>query len=272
MGNVMKKNISFVSIFLIIGLSMLFRPVMLCGGPAPGAGTPGQMVKKEFNPQVMRALDEFRQKDVAKIKRVKWNSERTRIKTLSGRPLSLPFSGTPEDAAKHFLSDNAALFRLDPELKDIQLDVERTRESSVGYYLRFKQTFGVLPVFQGGFDICLKKDDKSINLIHSYYLPLLDISHTPVLSEDECIEMAKDYFVQNYRFRVETGGLQSLEGKESIQWKEPLIKLGIFEHKGKPYLVYKVILQYEDPLAFEEYMIDANTGNVLRRRSLSQHN
>ncbi len=268
----MNRNISIVSVFLIIGLSMLFQPAMLCGGPAPGVGTPGQMVKKEFNPQVMRALGEFRGKHVAKIKRVKWNPERTRIKTLRGMPLSLPFSGSPEDAAKHFLSDNAALFRLDQEFNDLELDVGATRKSSVSNSIHYKQIFGGLPVFNGGVSVHLRGDDNSVFLVHNYYMPNIDISTTPVLSENECIGLATKDLQQRYDFRKdESGEYLSFKGAEFIFefTEKPQPQLGIFEHKGKPCLVYKFFLMIE-PLILEKFMIDAHTGVILQSGNLVQ--
>jgi len=196
-----------------------------------------------------------------------FSQERGRVKTLRGK-LSLPYPGAPEDAAKKFLKDNSAVFQMDPEIKDLQ--IESIKESLVGYHVQFNQIFGSLPVFNGGIEIHLEKD-KSVFLVHSYYLPNIKISTLPVLSEEDGVQIVKNHFLQNYRSRNDkTGELQSYEGKKIVFKEKPKPQLGIFEHQGKPHLVYKILLNLESPFALMEYTVDADTGTILEWVNLIQ--
>lgn len=218
------------------------------------------------NPEVLKALEGLKGK-IGVNWNVIWYDKQDRVKTLKGK-LSLPYPGTPEDAAIYFLRENAAIFQMDSEIMDIEM--ESTKESLTGYHVRFQQRFSSLPVFNGGVEVHLKKD-KSVFMVHSYYLPSINISTSPILSEKDSIEIAQNDFLQNYRFRKDkTGEPQPYEDKELIFKEEPKPHLGVLEYQGKPYLTHKVLLDIESPFALMEYMVDANSGTVLTRRSLIQ--
>ena len=156
----------------------------------------------------------------------------------------------------------AALFRLVPELKDLRLDVKATRNSPLSCRIVFKQRYENLPVFEGGITVHLRGTDKIIFLVYNHYLPDLDLSVTPTLTENDCIEIAYKYFIRNYHFP------HGVTAKHMISnATEPQLKLGILEHDSRPHLIYKIILFFNSPLEIEEYMVDANTGNVLTSRS-----
>jgi hypothetical protein len=82
---------------------------------------------------------------------VRWND-------FSGSPdvvydfASQPFSGTPEEAGRAFLAQNASVFGLS-DLNGIQLF--SAREALGGHLLRFQQTFNGVPVKDGGIGLVL---------------------------------------------------------------------------------------------------------------------
>jgi len=89
---------------------------------------------------------------------VRWNS-------FGGSPdvvydfASAPFEGTPEEAGRAFLSQNAALFGI----ADVNnLRVFSQREALGGYLIRFQQTFNGIPVKDGGVGLVMNANKQVI--------------------------------------------------------------------------------------------------------------
>lgn len=224
-------------------------------------------VFSQGNAEVHNAIKKLKERMGDNIK-VKWHG-RGRV-TLDGK-LSLSYPGTPEDAAKQFLRENAAIFQMDPVLSD--MEVETIREDKIGdkhlgYYVSFKQTYKGLPVFDGGVGVNLK-EDKSVGIVSSAYLSNINISITPTLSENEVIEIAKNDYIKNCQYSDITGKSYSCAGMAITFKGNPYVQLGILEHAGKIYLIYMINLATESPVYDSlEYKIDANTGTILEKGSL----
>lgn len=231
---------------------------------------PKPAFSQEKNPEALKAVQKLKQRMGSNIK-TEWRGPN--IVKLEGN-LSLPSPGTPEETAKQFLKENAAIFQMPSDLSDVE--IERMREDKIGdkhlgYYVRFKQTYKGLPIFKGGGVGISLKQDKSVSTVSSSYLPNIDISTTPTLSENEAIDIAKDDHKKNCQYREgKRAEYKSCAGMEIIFKDNPYVQLGISEHGEKIYLIYKINLATEFPVYDSvEYVIDANSGTILDKGSLT---
>lgn len=201
---------------------------------------------------------------------VTWQDKRG-IKTLWGN-LSVPYPGTPDQAARSFLEEHAGIFELEPSLND--LIVEGMREiratEARDTIVRFKQVSGDLPVFNGGLEVYVK-EDKGVYQVHNYYMPGLTVNPSPSLTPTRILELAKNNFIETCKIpKDKRGGWESCRG--AIQFnQEPEVQLGIYEKSGHPHLAYRLLLDVQSPRSLIEFTIDANTGVILNKGERIQY-
>lgn len=209
--------------------------------------------------EVLSALQNL-EKQTASKPTIIWHENNRRIKTLSGK-LSGLYSGTPEQAATQFLKENPDLFSLARDLQDIQ--IETVRDISHGQFkIHFQQTVGTLPVFDGGLEVYIGKDNR-IEMVHNYYVPNISISLLPRITKEEVIELVKTHFRENCRFHDKRGDVKPCPDQPLVLQEAPRPQLGIFEYEGQPHLVYRLTLNAKSHPALMDYTIDANSGEVL---------
>lgn len=203
---------------------------------------------------------------------VKWHDDKRRVRTLYGT-LSDPSPGPPEAAAMQFLKENLDIFQLSQDLSDLKM--ERVREMVRTHrrekLVKFQQSFGSLPVFDGGLDVYLQ-DDNTVELVQNYYLPNITIDPHPSLSEAQMIEQVKTDFSENCRQKIDKKGtMKSCKGQPLILKEPPTIRLGIFGQHGQPHLAYHLVMTIESPMALMKYTIDAHSGQILEKADLIQN-
>ncbi len=240
-------------------------------------GFPIAALSQAQDPQILQAIESLKNK-VGKSFTITWNDQQTRIKALDGN-LSFPKSKknaftsmSPDQVAFDFLKQNYAIFKMKSSGADLRRKF--TKESLSGYHIMMEQTYRGLPVFNGGIEVHLSNDsNKAINLIHNYYLPDIDISTIPVLSNHEIKDLVKFDVFQHYMTTEDiTGRQEPIFSKSALTLKEePKLELGVFNVKEKPVLVYKVLLEIESPKKLLEYIVDANTGEVIESVNLIQN-
>jgi Fungalysin/Thermolysin Propeptide Motif/Fungalysin metallopeptidase (M36) len=194
-----------------------------------------------------------------------WVADRSKIKTLRGE-LSAPSAAAPEAIVDQFLSDYADVFlmRGDPST----LEVQRVQDSPAGYHLSYKQTYEGLPVFNGSMEIHVARNGQ-ISLVHNYFVPGINISPAPLLSEPEIINRALQDYLSTYRRPIDKSGrFTTYAGEELILKREIQPELGIFDDNGTLRLAFKLIIFAESPFGLVEYIVDASSGNILSRRNL----
>ena len=251
----MKRKIlsSYIAFLILLGWILIYTE---------------SIFSQEYNPKVQKALEDFKKKRGTNWT-VVWHPEHDRVKTFRGK-LSPSSSGTPKDVAINFLKENAPIFLINPSLQDLQ--VESVRETLGGYLVVFRQTFKGLPVFNGKIEVHLKKDN-SVFLIHNNYLPNINVYVTPTLMRKKVIELAKNDFFKNCRYKKsKVGPPQPCTGSE-LTFKTDKVQLGIIEKQGKPYLVYNIVVtieQNESLFDTWEYYVDAHNGNILEKIRLIQ--
>lgn len=215
---------------------------------------------QEKPPEVLSALQRLEEQTGSKPT-VIWHDNNRRIKTLSGK-LSGSYSGTPEQAATQFLRGNPNLFSLSRDLQDIH--IEAAQDISHGQYkILFRQTVGSLPIFNGGLEVYVGKDN-SIEMVHNNYLPNIAITLQPNITEEEIIERAKSHLRENcHIYKDKRGKIEPCPNQPLILREALRPQLGIFEYKEKAHLVYRLTLNAQSPPALMDYTIDANSGEVL---------
>jgi len=181
--------------------------------------------------------------------KVKWDQQLRTPSLLEGR--SQPLIGNPEQAVRDFLKANANLFLLRSDLSDLSLESPTT--SPAGTHLLFKQSYMGLPVFNGSIAVHLNPHGE-IFLIRNAYIPdqsLRDLDLRPSVSIAEADKLAEsDYSREPPR------GFQSSAKVHAA----PL--LGIYRTSTG------IRLAYEVTLAGRTYVIDAQSGQTLRRIDL----
>ncbi len=90
------------------------------------------------------------------------------------------YTGTPEEAGRAFLSENAAIFGIN-NVSDLQL--VSNREALGGHLLRFKQTFNGIDVKDGGIGLVMNAN-KQVIMASGPFFRDVNVDTTPTLSAD----------------------------------------------------------------------------------------
>lgn len=225
--------------------------------------------EQAHNPKALKALETLKSK--AKTGwGVEWNKARAAIETLRGvLPLAKAskISDPPDKIAADFLKENNELFQMRPDLAD--LEVERSIEGMGSYYVTLRQTYNGLPVFNGHVRFSISVKQKAIYLLHNYYVPDINIATTPLLSEDEVVEIAHDDVFKNHMYQIDKNGNKPYFGLVAFG-KMPELKLGVYNFHEHPVLVFKFTLDIHEPFNSLFYIINANTGEIIDSGSAFQ--
>jgi len=199
------------------------------------------------------------------------------VRTVRGE-LSPPSADAPREIAERFLAANASLFRMKTDLSDLRLAA--ASESPGGRHLRFAQTWRGLPVFDAGAEVHVAPDGR-VYLAHNDYVPGIVLSASPARSKDDAVRAAlQDYLATWSTATDKRGGRRTGAGDRLKLAREILPELGVYAGpvsgepegpgQGPPRLAYRLVLSVESPFGVTEYLVDAGTAAVLRRRSLVQ--
>ena len=212
------------------------------------------------------ALDALKTNTNSPDLQMRWNS-------FGGSPdviydfASETFSGTPEQAARTFISQNAALFGVS-NVDD--LAVFSNRRALGGYLVRFQQRFNDIPVKDGGIGIVMNKN-KQVIMASGPFFRNINVNTSPTLSAAQAIQYVNADLNQ---FEVDlpsavTNLLQSGLGILSEQAGhvnnlEP--RLGIYPTANGYKLVWKVARFSTNPFGLYLVSVDAHTGELIERR------
>jgi len=180
---------------------------------------------------------------------------------------SQPLSGSPEDAARAFISQNAALFGIS-KMSDLALFSQK--DALGGHLLRFKQTYGGIDVMNGGIGVVLNGNNQVV-MVSGPFFRDVNVSTTPSISADQAAAAADANLAQ---FRnPQFDQLNSLFGAAndlltqqlgSINNEPP--HLGIYPTVDGYRLVWKVARFSLNPFGAFMISVDANTGEIVARK------
>ena len=186
--------------------------------------------------------------------RAKWHRDRGTIRSLYNLTLPAPI-GTLEPSARQCLSDYCDLFAMtDP---NIELRLTGIQSSLTGRHVRFHQYHNGIEVYGAAISIHTNHSGQ-IRVIHSNYFPRINIGTAASLSPEPAISIAI----------AESGAFNSRKPPGANLVVYPNRDAGQVDYTDAYHLAYRVTLHSGQPLASWEYIIDANTGELLHRRNL----
>ncbi len=170
---------------------------------------------------------------------------------LTKRVYSRAYRGDIVDAARAFLKDSYALFRIDADnLKVVKIDRDDRTEA-----ILFNQTYRGIPVYAAQVKLVRHRLTKRFTFVSSRYMPGIHLDDLkPVISSSQAYTIARSH----------------LPVKNAKKYFEP--ELVVFP-RGKGILAYRVQLPSDDPMGDWEIFVDAKTGKVffVRDRAFYAH-
>jgi streptogramin lyase/single-stranded DNA-binding protein len=165
-----------------------------------------------------------------------------------GHALSAPSTGEPEEIAKAFLREHAAVFPFAPgEVDQLSLTVKDvTRDAT---YLAFTQTLDGVPVFEGQVKFTLSAAGEVIQVGCGEVMPGLNLSTKPALSPEQATETAS----------------ASVGGKGTLSGVPELVIFPLDTSTAR--LAWRVFMDVESEGSYE-ILVDAEDGNPLYRHNL----
>jgi Zn-dependent metalloprotease len=222
----------------------------------------------------LQALNNLKTATGAANMTVRWNA-------FGGSPdvvydfASQPFAGTPEEAGRAFIAQNAAAFGVS-DLGSLQLFSQR--EALGGHLLRFKQTFAGIDVQDGGIGVVMN-GNKQVIMASGPYFRGVNVNTTPALSAEQA-KQTVDADLAQYRVGALDSASHLMQPAYDIVAQQTQIvnsiepKLGIYPTADGYRLVWKVAKMSTNPFGLYMYSVDAHTGEIIQRKDFMhfQHN
>lgn len=180
---------------------------------------------------------------------------------------SQPYSGTPEEAARAFVMQNAAIFGV-TELNNFR--VFSSRNALGGYLVRFQQTFNGVAVENGGIGIVMNAN-KQIIMASGPFFRDVSINTRPALSADQARTAANNDLNQ-FHVAVPAAATNLLQNGLSIISQQLAAvenvspTLSIYPTANGYRLAWKVPKFSTNPFGLYVVTVDANSGEILARK------
>jgi len=177
------------------------------------------------------------------------------------------FSGTPEEAGRAFITQNAALFGVSSQ---DNLVLFNQTQALGGYLLRFKQTFNGIDVKDGGIGLVLNGSNQVIMASGPFFRDV-NVNTTPAITAAQArstvdTDLARSHSgllaSVNSLFQKANNVLTQQLG--AVNNEQP--KLGIYPTADGYRLVWKVAKLSTNPFGVYLYSIDAHTGEIVARK------
>lgn len=180
---------------------------------------------------------------------------------------SAPHSGTPEQAARAFINQNASLFGVS-DLNTIRLF--SNVPALGGHLLRFRQDFNGVPVHDGGIGIVMNAN-KQVIMASGPFFRDVNVNTQPTLSAAQA-RTAADADLARFAANVpeavanllQTGLGILTQHAAPVSQLEPV--LGVYPTSDGYRLVWKVAKFSTNPFGLYVVSVDAHTGELVNRR------
>ena len=214
----------------------------------------------------LAALDALKTATNSPDMQMRWNS-------FGGSPdviydfASQAFTGTPEEAGRSFINQNAALFGV----SDVSnLRVFSQRQALGGHMIRFQQTFNGVPVKDGGIGIVMNKN-KQVIMASGPFFRNVSVNTNPGITAQQARQYA-EADLQQFHFALPDAANQLLSNGLNILGEqaghvnnlEP--QLGIYPTADGYKLIWKVAKFSTNPFGLYLVSIDAHTGETIARK------
>ena len=181
--------------------------------------------------------------------------------------VSQPFSGTPEEAGRAFLNQNAALFGIS-DMNTVRVFSEK--EALGGYMIRFQQVYNGVPVAEGGIGLVMNAN-KQVIMASGPFFSDVAVNTQPSITAEQAAAAAStdlDRFSVNIPSHISNllqTGLGNLAQQASVVNSIPP-SLGIYPTADGYRLTWKVAKFSTNPFGLYMITVDAHTGEVLGRK------
>ena len=181
--------------------------------------------------------------------------------------VSAPHSGTAEQAARAFISQNASLFGVS-DLNNYVLFSDTPALG--GHLLRFRQRFNGVPVHDGGIGIVMNAN-KQVIMASGPFFRDVNINTQPALSAEQA-RAAADADLARFAANIPAAVSNLLQAGLGIltQQAAPVSQLqpalAIYPTADGYRLVWKVAKFSTNPFGVYVVSVDANTGEIVNRR------
>src|SRR5687767_1101357 len=178
-----------------------------------------------------------------------------------------PHSGTPEEAARAFISQNAALFGV-TDLNNVALF--SNKEALGGHLLRFRQRFNGVPVHDGGIGIVMN-GNKQVIAASGPFFSDVNVNTQPTLTAAQA-RAAADADLARFAADIPAAAANLLQAGLGIlsQQVAPIAQLepalAIYPTADGYKLVWKVAKFSTNPFGLYIVSVDAHTGETINRR------
>lgn len=216
--------------------------------------------------QQLAALDSLKAAANAPGMTSRWNS-------FGGSPdvmydfASQPLSGTPEEAARQFINQNAALFGVS-EANNFRLFSQK--DALGGHLIRFQQVYNGVPVANGGIGIVMN-GSKQVIMASGPFFSDAAVDTQPSISAEQARSLAADDLnrfavgLPSYITNLLQPALNQLTQQVSaIENLQPA--LGVYPTADGYRLVWKVAKFSTNPFGLYMISVDAHTGEVIARK------
>jgi M6 family metalloprotease-like protein len=200
-------------------------------------------------------------------------ADKSRIESLVGLG-TRSYGDKPEDAARRFLTENAQMFGVRPDLGDMR--VLSQRSSSAGANVEFQQVVNSLPVENGRVQVNLSKDGRVLQVSNTYAPLAPQAQAAGGLSREQAIEAAITEFLRTTPARLpsmrDRGPVPFTPlARSELQLKAPPDAADVyFSVGGRPQRAYKIMITATRPQGRKEFIVDAATGRILQTRNGDQ--
>lgn len=182
---------------------------------------------------------------------------------------SQAFSGTPEEAGRAFLSQNASLFGVS-DVNNLRVFSERA--AGGGHLIRFQQTFNGIPVQHGGVGLVMNAN-KQVIMASGPHFRNVSVNTNPTLSADQARAKANEDLA---RFSVNLpAAINNLLqpafdhlGQQTAIVNNIPPTLAIYPTADSFRLVWKVAKYSTNPFGVYVVSIDAHTGETVARKDM----
>jgi hypothetical protein len=178
-----------------------------------------------------------------------------------------PHSGTPEEAARAFISQNAALFGV-TDVNNFALF--SNKQALGGHLLRFRQRFNGVPVHNGGIGIVMNANKQVIAASGPFFRDV-NVNTQPTLSAAQA-RAAADADLARFAVDIPAAAANLLQAGLGIltQQAAPIANLepalAVYPTADGYRLVWKVAKFSTNPFGAYIVAVDAHTGELVNRR------
>lgn len=180
---------------------------------------------------------------------------------------SQSFPGTPEEAGRAFLNQNASLFGLS-DMNTVRVFSEKAALG--GHLIRFQQVFNGVPVNDGGIGIVMNGNNQVVMASGPFFRDI-NINTQPSLSADQA-KAAAENDLQRFSVAMpgavanllQTGTAALTAQAAPIANLEP--QLGIYPTADGYRLVWKVAKFSTNPFGLYMISVDATNGEIVSRK------